>query len=207
MSRCYIVGAGELYGKPEPKQDDLVIAADGGLDSLIRLGITPDLVLGDMDSVSADTGITERIVYPVRKDETDSFLAYYEGVRRGYTEFILYGCVGGREDHTYANYSLLVYAKRRGHKITLVGNVCDTTALVNGSSTFCGAPESHLSIFAFGGDARGVSVRGAEYEAEDIVLTPEFPLGVSNRFLDRSVTVEVKDGSLLIMQEKLSQRS
>ena len=204
MSRCYIVGAGELYGRPEPKQDDLVIAADGGLDSLIALGITPDLLLGDMDSVSADTGSTERIVYPVRKDETDSFLAYFEGVRRGYTEFMLYGCVGGREDHTYANYSLLVYAARRGHKATLVGKVCDTTALVNGSATFCGAVESHLSVFAFGGEAHGVSVRGAEYEAEDITLTPEFPLGVSNRFLGSPITVEVVDGALLVMQEKLS---
>ena len=202
MSVCYIVGAGELYGRPDPKNDDLVIAADGGLDSLMSLGITPDLVLGDMDSVSADLGDVERIVYPVKKDETDSFLAYFEGVRRGYTEFMLYGCVGGREDHTYANYSLLVYAKRRGHKVTLVGKVCDTTALVNESAVLCGAPESHLSVFAFGGEARGVSVRGAEYEAEDVILTPDFPLGVSNRFQGMPVTVEVRDGALLVMQEK-----
>ena len=202
MSVCYIVGAGELYGRPEPKCDDLVIAADGGLDSLISLGITPDLVLGDMDSVSADLGDTERIVYPVRKDETDSFLAYFEGAKRGYTEFVLYGCVGGREDHTYANYSLLVYAKRRGHKVTLVGKVCDTTALVNESAVLCGAPASHLSVFAFGGEARGVSVRGAEYEAEDITLTPDFPLGVSNHFTDKDAKISVSDGTLLIIEER-----
>lgn len=202
MSTCYIVGAGELYGRPEPKCDDLVIAADGGLDALVSLGITPNLVLGDMDSVNTDLGDTERIVYPIRKDETDSFLAYFEGARRGYTEFMLYGCVGGREDHTYANYSLLVYAAKREHKVTLVGKVCDTTALINGSVTLCGSPESHLSVFAFGGEARGVSVRGAEYEAEDITLTPDFPLGVSNRFQSTPVTVEVIDGALLVMQEK-----
>ena len=201
MSTCYIVGAGELYGRPEPKCDDLVIAADGGLDALVSLGITPDLVLGDMDSVSADLGDTERIVYPVRKDETDSFLAYFEGVRRGYTEFMLYGCVGGREDHTYANYSLLVYAAKRGHKVTLVGKVCDTTALINGSVTLCGASASHLSIFAFGGEARGVSVHGAEYEAEDVTLTPDFPLGVSNSFLNSEVKISVKSGALLIIEE------
>ena len=62
MNVCYIVGAGELHGRPEPKNGDLVIAADGGLDSLMSLGITPDLVLGDMDSVSADLGDVERIV-------------------------------------------------------------------------------------------------------------------------------------------------
>ena len=202
MSVCYIVGAGELYGRPEPKNSDLVIAADGGLDSLMSLGITPDLVLGDMDSVSADLGDVERIVYPVRKDETDSFLAYFEGVRRGYTEFMLYGCTGGREDHTFANYALLIYARDAGHKMTLVGKCTHTIAVKNESVTLSGEPLAHFSLFAFGGDAFGVSISGAEYEAEGVTLTPSFPLGVSNRFGDKDVTVSVGDGTLLVMIEK-----
>ena len=84
MSICYIVGAGEFYGSFEKKDGDLVIAADGGYDTLLSLGITPDLILGDMDSVNANAKAIERMVYPVRKDETDSFLAYREGARRGY---------------------------------------------------------------------------------------------------------------------------
>jgi len=203
MSTCYIVGAGEFYGEFSKRDGDLVIAADGGYDTLRALGITPDLILGDMDSVSADAADTERLVYPVRKDETDSFLAYREGVRRGYSDFMLYGCVGGREDHTFANYALLVYARERGHKMTLVGRSSDTFAMINESVTLSGEPLSHLSLFAFGGDARGVSVHGAEYEAEGVTLTPSFPLGVSNRFSGGEVLVEVKDGKLLVMTEKL----
>ena len=201
MSICYIVGAGEFYGSFSPKADDLVIAADGGFDTLLSLGIKPDLILGDMDSVSAGAESIERIVYPVRKDETDSFLAYREGVRRGCSEFMLYGCTGGREDHTFANYALLVYAREAGHKMTLVGKCTHTIAIKNESVTLSGKPLSHLSLFAFGGDAFGVSISGAEYEAEGVTLTPSFPLGVSNRFGDKDVTVTVRNGSLLVMSE------
>ena len=203
MSICYIVGAGEFYGSFSPKADDLVIAADGGYDTLRALGITPDLILGDMDSVSADAAGIERLVYPVRKDETDSFLAYREGVRRGYSEFSLYGCTGGREDHTFANYALLVYARERGHKMALIGKSSDTFAMINESVTISGEPLSHLSVFAFGGDARGVSVRGAEYEADRVTLTSSFPLGVSNRFSGGEVRVSVENGKLLVMTEKM----
>ena len=203
MSICYIVGAGEFYGSFSPKAGDLIIAADGGYDTLRALGITPDLILGDMDSVSADAAGIERLVYPVRKDETDSFLAYREGVRRGYSEFSLYGCTGGREDHTFANYALLVYARERGHKMTLIGKSSDTFAMINESVTISGEPLSHLSVFAFGGDAHGVSVRGAEYEADRVTLTPSFPLGVSNRFSGGEVRVSVENGKLLVMTEKM----
>ena len=201
MSICYIVGAGEFYGSFSPKADDLVIAADGGFDTLLSLGIKPDLILGDMDSVSAGAEGIERIVYPVRKDETDSFLAYREGVRRGYSEFMLYGCTGGREDHTFANYALLVYAREASHKMTLVGKCTRAVAIKNETVTLSGEPFSHLSLFAFGGDASGVSISGAEYEAENVTLTPSFPLGVSNRFGDKDVTVTVGDGVLLVMSE------
>ena len=202
MSVCYIVGAGEFYGEFTKRDADLVIAADGGYDTLLSLGITPDLILGDMDSVRSVAENIERLVFPVRKDETDSFLAYREGARRGYTDFKLYGCVGGREDHTLANYALLVYARERGHKITLIGKCSEAFALVNESVTLSGEELSHLSVFAFGGEARGVSIRGAEYEAEGITLTPSYPLGVSNRFLGGDVTLEVKDGTLLVILEK-----
>lgn len=202
MSVCYIVGAGEFYGRFTRGAGDLVIAADGGYDTLKALGVSPDLILGDMDSLKDTAPNIERLVFPVRKDETDSFLAYREGVRRGYTEFKLYGCVGGREDHTFANYSLLVYAKERGHRMSLVGKRSEIFALMNEDVTLRGERLSHLSVFAFGGEAKGVSIHGAEYEASDITLTPSYPMGVSNRFCDGDVKIEVRDGTLLVMIEK-----
>lgn len=202
MKTCYIVGAGVFYGKLSPEKDDLVIAADGGYDTLKKLGITPDLLLGDMDSISTPQDEVEKIVYPVRKDETDTFLAYREGARRGYTNFVIFGGVGGRDDHTFANFSLLVYGKSRGHSIKIVGERCDIFAIKNEGVTICGTAGHHLSAFAYGGDANGVTIRGLEYEAKNITLTTEFPLAVSNRFTGNDGYVEVKCGTLIIMVEE-----
>ena len=201
MKKCYIVGAGEFYGSFEKKAGDLVIAADGGFDTLNRLGIQPDLLIGDMDSIEGAPHVP-KLTFPVKKDETDSFLAYFEGVRRGYTDFELYGCVGGRDDHTFANYSLLIYGKRQGHSIKISGKVCDIFAIKNESVRLFGEKEKHFSAFAFSGIAEGVTVRGLEYEAENITLSPEFPLAVSNRFIGSEAFVEVTDGELIVMVER-----
>ena len=202
MSTCYIVGAGDFYGEISPRDGDLIIAADGGYDTLKKLGIEPDLLLGDMDSLTEVPEGIEKLVYPIRKDETDTFLAYREGVRRGYTDFLVFGGVGGRDDHTFANFSLLIYGKNRGHSIKIIGNRCEIFAIKNEGITLRGTAGSHFSAFAFAGEARGVSIQGLEYEAENITLTPEFPLAVSNRFLGRDGYIEVKDGTLILMVER-----
>ena len=88
MSICHIVGAGELYSLPKIETGDLVIAADGGYDSLARQGIRPDVLIGDFDSIKTDLpSDVETKRFPIRKDETDMFIAYREGVSRNYTDF------------------------------------------------------------------------------------------------------------------------
>lgn len=201
MGVCYIVGAGDFKKGFTPRKNDFVIAADGGYDGLIAKGIRPDLLIGDLDSIKEiPTGI-ETVRYPVKKDETDMLLSYAEGVKRGYTEFLIYGGTGGREDHTFANYSLLLYITERGHKATLLSDTGAVYMIKNSEITLTGEEEKHLSAFPFGREARGVSIKGAEYECEGITLTPEFPLAVSNRFIGRDVNISVKDGALLIMKE------
>ncbi len=202
MRVCYIVGAGEFYGRIEKRPGDLIIAADGGYDTLMKMGISPDILLGDMDSIGGDADACEVLRFPIKKDETDSFLAYCEGVKRGYNIFELYGCVGGRDDHTFANYSLLFAAKDAGHFMRLVGKECDIFAMKDEAVKLRGKKEKHFSAFAFAGEAKGVSIKGLEYEAENITLSPLFPLAVSNRFTDSEAFVEVKDGRLLIMIER-----
>lgn len=208
MGTCYIIGAGEFYGELKPARGDLIIAADGGLDTLLSLGITPDLIIGDMDSTAAAGAFAEveRIFFPVKKDETDTHLAYLEGAKRGYSDFRIYGGVGGREDHTFANLSLLIYGKMLGHNLTLVGNGCEWLALFNEEKRIYGKPSDGFSVFAFGGEARGVSIKGALYEAEDITLSPYFSLGVSNSFSSEEVALSVREGALLVMREKGARR-
>jgi thiamine pyrophosphokinase len=202
MGVCYVVGAGEFYGSFHPTDDDLVIAADGGYDTLSRRGIRCDLLIGDMDSRNKGVTEVETLTFPVEKDETDMHLAYLEGVRRGYSVFHLYGGVGGREDHTFANYSLLLMGKLAGHSLTLVSCDCDVTVIKNEQVFISGKVGDGISVFAFGGKARGVTLCGLKYTAEDITLTPEFALGVSNELTEDECSIGVSDGALLIMHRR-----
>ena len=198
---CYIVGAGEFHGEFTPSSDDLVIAADGGYDALISHGYRCDVLIGDFDSISALPQGIELIRYNKRKDYTDTYLCYLEGVKRGYSEFVILGGTGGRDDHTFANLSLIALAKNEGHNVTLLSERYKISALKSEERVLRSTSGKALSVFAFGSEARGVTIRGAEYECEDVTLSPLFPLGVSNAFLNLPVTLSVNEGILLVMEE------
>lgn len=199
---CYIVGAGDFYGTLAPRECDFVIAADGGYEHLRERRVKCDLLVGDMDSLDTLPCDIPTLRVPVEKDETDTYLCYLEGVRRGYNEFVIYGGVGGREDHTFANYSLLIGAILQGNKIKLVGKDFDIFAINNEKIALRTESGKALSIFAYPSDAKGVSIEGCKYCASDITLSPTFPLGVSNSTAADTFTIEVKCGTLLIMLER-----
>ena len=201
MGICYIVGAGDFYGSFTPKECDLVIAADGGYESLEKLGIRCDLLIGDMDSIKAVPEGVELIRHPKEKDETDMHLSYLEGRRRGFENFAIYGGVGGRPDHTFANYCLLSYIRADGCKATLFDKSAKSYIIKNEVTRVAGKEGKSISIFAFGGTAAGVNITGLYYELSDGELTMNFPLGVSNSFTDKEAEISVKRGELLIIEE------
>lgn len=202
MGVCYLVGAGDFYGQINISDEDIIIAADGGYDSLAKMGYTPNLLIGDFDSIKSTLPEGIRTVkHPKEKDETDMFLAYFEGVKLGFREFVLLGATGGRLDHTYANLSLLLYAKNQGHSVSVIDENGTIFCLKNEAVTLSGKEGATLSVFAFGGEARGVSIKGAKYEVEGVTLTPAFPLGVSNEFTKSDAHISVEDGALLVIAE------
>ena len=202
MNKCYIVGAGDFYGEIAPDPSDFVIAADGGYNEIIQHGARCDLLIGDFDSIDAVPSGVEVLRFPVEKDDTDTFLAYREGVRRGYTDFVLLGGTGGRLDHTYANLSLLLFAKKNGHSIILEGKEERAFVIKDEKVSFIHPRGRHVSIFAVGGVAKSVTVKGLKYTLDGYDLTPEFPLTTSNLSLGSEAEVSVKNGALLIMLEK-----
>ena len=199
--RCYIVGAGDFFGELSPERDDLVIAADGGYDALLSRGIRCDLIIGDMDSLKTGATTVKTLLFPVEKDDTDTALAYREGARRGYTDFCLYGCTGGRCDHTLANYALVAHIRECGHSATLIDRDYEIFAIKNEKISIKRRTGATLSVFAFSSEARGVTLGGLKYPLDNGTLTPSIALGVSNKFLSEEATVEVRDGLLLLMVE------
>lgn len=204
MNKCYLVGAGDFVLDQAPESSDLIIAADGGYDSLVKAGLKPDLIIGDMDSIKSQKTLhgVEVISFPVKKDETDMHLGYIEGAKRGYTDFVILGGTGGREDHTFANYSLLLYIKERGHSAILVGRESNATVIKNEAAVFRAKIGKRISVFAFGSKAEGVFIEGLLYSASGVTLTPAFPLGVSNSFVGTDGRIHVENGALLIIFEK-----
>ena len=132
MPTCYIVGAGDFTPRGfAPVPGDLVLAADGGYRALYSLGYMPDLLLGDFDSLG-DLPLPPDLPvlrFPVRKDDTDTGLALRHGLDRGYRDFALYGCAGGRVDHLLANLQSMARVSRLGAAIRLAAPQYDAWAL------------------------------------------------------------------------------
>ncbi len=201
MKACAIVGAGDFFPEHFKKESyDFIIAADGGWQSLREIGVRPNIVIGDFDSSDMPPDIPT-LRHKVEKDETDMHLAFLEGVRLGYKKFYVHGGTGGRDDHTFANYCLLLFAKRQKKEMYLIGKTSRSFVIENESVTLYGAPGNTFSVFALGGEASGVYIAGAKYEAADATLRPEFPLGVSNSFTESPAQISVSSGALLIIGE------
>lgn len=198
---CYIVGAGEGFVSFAPRECDLVIAADGGYDRLAERGIRTDLFVGDMDSLGVPVS-TEVIRYPVRKDETDTALAYRAGRERGYTRFVLLSCVGGRTAHTFANFALLAEMRREGMRALLVGERESAFVMMSERLTLSRPEGRYLSLFAYGGTAYGLTLTGLSYPLSGYTLSPDAHIGVSNAFTAETATVSVEKGCLLVFCER-----
>ncbi len=202
MEKCIIFCAGEFDAPVEPvEKTDLVIAADGGLRHAQRLGLTPDVVLGDFDSL----GYTPAgaAVFPVDKDDTDAMLAVKAGLARGCREFLIYGGLdGSRLDHTVANFQTLAYLAEHGARGTLAGLHHIAAVIRNGQMRFPPRFQGIVSVFCLGRDARGVCISGLRYPLENGVLTSGFPLGVSNHFTGCDAAVSVEDGTLLLIWQR-----
>ena len=198
MAKCIIFCAGEFHGLIEPIcAEDYIIAADGGLRHTEKLGITPHLILGDFDSL--DHIPENAVVFPVEKDDTDAMLAVKAGLKKGYRQFVFYGALEGpRLDHTMANLQTLLYLNKQGATAKLVGNTQIATAISDSSLTFPATAKGTISVFAAGGIATGVTLKGLKYPLENATLTPNFPLGVSNQFMGIAAEVSVQKGSLFI---------
>lgn len=202
MSNCVIFCAAEFDALARPlAPEDFVIAADGGLRHTQALGITPDEVLGDFDSLGFIP--EDARVFPVEKDDTDAMLAVRRGLSLGYREFYLYGSLDGpRLDHTVANFQTLQFLADHGAAGYLIGKNAIVTVVKNGSILFPAQAEGLISVFCMGADARGVTETGLYYTLDNGVLTSGFPLGASNHFTGKESRISVDDGSLLIIWER-----
>lgn len=201
---CYIFGAGEFSPCPITlEEEDLVIAADGGYDHLIRIGLRADVALGDFDSVTSneiwEDTICEKMTYPPEKDDTDMMLAIRLGLSRGFERFMIYGGLGGRLDHTIANIQALSFLADNHAQGILYHEEYALTVIKNDSFTIAKDVSGCVSVFSLSNTSENVTIKGLQYEIEGGVLTNSFPLGVSNATVGKKGIISVENGTLLIL--------
>ena len=200
MSACYIIAAGDCEKiRIDKKENDLIIAADGGLKYCARDGITPDIVIGDFDSLGFVPENDNVLVLPVEKDDTDTSFAVKYAMDKGYDTFVIYGGTGGkRADHTYANIALLAYiSKNNGIGFLDCGDY-SITAITNSKISFPQYMKGDISVFSFDNVSKGVSETGLYYNFDNTDVENSIVTGVSNSFTGQNSSVIVKDGTLII---------
>jgi thiamine pyrophosphokinase len=187
-----------------------IVAADSGLDRAYELGLRPDVVVGDMDSVTEASlaraeaeGITiER--HPTDKDATDLELAVATVGRRGFLHATIIGGTGGRFAHTLANALLLT---RSGEvRLDWLTSHARITALESSETrTFPAADGPLLSVLAIGGAAR-CSSSGLRWPLDEVPLTPGVTRGISNEIVGRAASLTVDEGCILVVHERNNHR-
>ncbi len=182
-----------------------VVAADGGLDRARALGVDVDVVVGDLDSVSASAltaaeAAGARIVrHPAAKDATDLELALDEAVALGARRVLVVASAEGRLDHLLA--SLLLLGSERYAAVELDAVVGDALVhVVRGERALTGTAGEVVSLIAVGGPAHGVTTAGLEYPLAGETLRPGSTRGVSNVFLRDEARVGLGSGVVLAVR-------
>lgn len=200
---CYLVGAGQNTGLDFTlSANDYVIAVDGGFKILEEAHITPDLVVGDFDTLGYCPTHPNVIRLNPRKDDTDTLAALKEGLLEGFTQFHLYCGTGGRIEHTIANIQLLAFLSQSGRQGFLHDGDSVLTTITSGSLKIPRRESGFISVFSYTDECQGVNLQGLKYELTDAVLHSTFPLGISNEFKGMDSTVSVREGTLLVVFPK-----
>lgn len=188
-------------GRIQP--EDLLFAADGGLHHCQALGLSPDVLVGDLDSVDPELveqlrqGGTEIQEHPARKDQTDLELALEVAVDRSADEILILGGLGGRWDQTLANILLLTQPRFQGLPILIFDGPQSVQMLPGGQTLeIQGQRGATVSLIPINGSAQGITTRGLEYELTDGTLEHGSTRGVSNVVVEEPAFVTLRQGML-----------
>lgn len=208
--RVVIVAAGHLDPRDARRVDgaDLLIAADGGADTLDRLGRRPNLVIGDLDS--ADPSLVERLAasgtridrHPIDKEASDTELALDAAIAVGATDVVLLGALGGRRlDHQLANLTLLADPSLAGTDVRLIDRATSVRAIRDGESLdLVGSVGDLVTLLPLGTDAVGVTTRGLRWALEGATLAAGRSRGLSNEVTQAPASVSLERGTLLVVE-------
>ena len=205
MARCVLIGGADIVDyeriqKALRPREDYYLFCDSGLRHLKKLGVQPNLIVGDFDSHENPHLAAETITLPREKDDTDTVYAAREAVRRGFEDFLLLGVVGGRLDHTLGNLGLMLMLDGQGKRCVALDDYSQME-IVSRRTSFVPDNFPYFSLLNISGTAKGVTIRNAKYTLKDAEITCEYQYGVSNEPLPgKAAEISVREGSLLLIK-------
>ncbi len=187
---------------------DYIVCADGGANHSYNMGIIPDYIIGDLDSIYNEIIEFYKLKdvkfekFPSKKDETDTEICVYLASKLNAKEIDFIGALGGRLDHMIANINLLYYVRNKGIYTKIISEYEDIHIAINEEITINGNIGDTISVIPLNGDAKGVTLENLEYPLNNYDMKFYLPLGISNVMLDEKCSVKVEQGSLIIIKNK-----
>lgn len=209
-SALIITGGDVDYHYRQAEDCHMIIAVDGGLKAAHKMGLRPDIIIGDFDTVSPallNTYETQSDVKVIRllpeKDDTDTEAAVRYAIKNGIKKIDILGATGSRFDHTYANMFLLKMALEQNVMIYLYTGL-SKIYLIHGKREYCRKDffGKYISFLQFDGSASGVTIKGFKYDVSefDFDTRKTYRLGVSNEPLSDRAYIEIKEGYMLAIE-------
>lgn len=204
----FIVMANGKYGdlsfyKQYLTGHETILCADGGANHAYRMGVVPEIIIGDMDSILPEVKeyFAKRKVtfkkFPRRKDFTDTQLVLTKAAEMGASEIILLGTLGRRLDHTLSNLYGGIEMAQRGIKISHLSPRL-AVYLVNKEIEIVGRAGDLVSVLSLTEQAHGVTVQGFDYPLDHVVLEQKVPYAISNVLSGNRGMISVDEGVLAI---------
>ena len=211
MARLIIIANGFLpelaSARAVIQAGDVLIAADGGTQHALALGLFPSIIIGDLDSLRPDDrqrleskGVEIR-QYPRDKNETDLELAFQYARQAGYHEIRVIGALGGRLDQTLGNLSLLTRLEFASLDLRVDDGV-EEAFFVRGRCELHGEPGDIVSLIPWSGEVTGIRTEGLCWPLQDETLFPDKTRGISNEMLRETAVISLRSGLLLIIHHR-----
>ena len=179
-----------------------MICADAGYETAVKYGITPDLIVGDFDSVKTLPQKSAKVLtLPVEKDVTDTMFAVMKGLTMGFRSFVLLGCLGGpRFDHSLANLEVLQFLRMHSAQGIIADSTTKIFLLSDGRLRLTDMKGATVSVFPYGCVSCNVSYKGLLYPLNHETLSSGGTLmGVSNSVVDDAAEIRVHMGTALVV--------
>ena len=193
------------YVTEKPEKGDLIIAADAGYLTTQKMGVKPDVLLGDFDTLGVENipDDIECLRVPAEKDDTDTQLAIKTAIERGAGEIVIIGGLSGRLDHTLSTLAILedLWERKNDRIYVILTDGKNRVRFLRNSGTIL--PRSqyrYFSLIAADDIVKGVTLDGCKYPLKNGRISRRYQWAVSNEITGNCALIEIRRGGVWVIE-------